>query len=136
MQSNLCNFYKIRLSKSQTIILIISIIVMTLIVWLLQKLIVVFYIWFTLSNILVFEITTNPWEMFFFISSRFNSTNSSIFISLFPIACHNVETCIFLRTVSNFWFSYYSYQFFFFSRWNNGWVIIPTYLQTELSRKR
>ena len=37
MQSNLCNFYKIRLSKSQTIILIISIIVMTLIVSKLYK---------------------------------------------------------------------------------------------------
>ena len=42
-------------------------IAITFIVWLLQKLIVVFfYDWFTLSNILVFEITTNPWEILFF----------------------------------------------------------------------
>ena len=37
MQPNLCNFYKIRLSKSQTILLIICIIVMTLIVSTLYK---------------------------------------------------------------------------------------------------
>ncbi|BAY86031.1 hypothetical protein NIES267_55370 [Calothrix parasitica NIES-267] len=37
MQSNLCNFYKIRLSKSQTIILIICIIVMTLTISTLYK---------------------------------------------------------------------------------------------------